>query len=72
MPKFKTVYTCKSCGYVSHQWVGQCPECDEWNSFVEDVVSTKEGKSTSGGQKVIPNQSNYQQFHPNLQEFQRE
>ena len=51
MPKFKTVYTCKSCGYVSHQWVGQCPECDEWNSFVEDVVSTKEGKSTGGKQK---------------------
>lgn len=52
MPKFKTVYTCKNCGYTSRQWVGQCPECNEWNSFVEDVVSTKEsgrGRSSSKG-----------------------
>lgn len=41
MSKFKTVYTCKKCGYTSHQWVGQCPECSEWNSFIEDVVSSK-------------------------------
>ena len=45
MSKFKTVYTCKNCGYTSHQWIGQCPECSEWNSFVEDVVSSKESKS---------------------------
>jgi len=44
MPKFKTVYTCKNCSYTSRQWVGQCPECGEWNSFVEDVVSAKESK----------------------------
>ena len=36
MPKFKTVYTCKNCGYTSYQWIGQCPNCNEWNSFVED------------------------------------
>jgi len=41
MSKFRTVYTCKNCGYTSHQWVGQCPECSEWNSFVEDVVSSR-------------------------------
>lgn len=46
MSKFKTVYTCKNCGYTSHQWIGQCPECSEWNSFVEDVVSAKESKSS--------------------------
>ncbi len=48
MSKFKTVYTCKNCSYTSYQWVGQCPECNEWNSFVEDVVSAKESKSSSG------------------------
>lgn len=44
MSKFKTVYTCKNCGYTSHQWVGQCPDCMEWNSFVEDVISSRESK----------------------------
>ncbi|NMB91815.1 DNA repair protein RadA [candidate division WWE3 bacterium] len=44
MSKFKTVYTCKNCGYTSYQWVGQCPGCNEWNSFVEDVISAKESK----------------------------
>ena len=48
MSKFKTVYTCKNCGYTSYQWVGQCPECSEWNSFVEDVVSAKESNQSSG------------------------
>lgn len=47
MSKFKTVYTCKSCGYTSYQWVGQCPECSEWNTFIEDVIASKESK-TSG------------------------
>ena len=46
MPKFKTVYTCKNCGYTSYQWIGQCPNCNEWNSFVEDVISLKESKKT--------------------------
>jgi DNA repair protein RadA/Sms len=47
MSKFKTVYTCKNCGYTSHQWIGQCPSCSEWNSFIEDVISAKESKSGS-------------------------
>ena len=47
MSKFKTVYTCKNCGYTSYQWVGQCPECSEWNTFIEDVIASKESK-TSG------------------------
>jgi DNA repair protein RadA/Sms len=50
MSKFKTVYTCNNCGYTSYQWVGQCPECNEWNTFIEDVVASKESK-TSGQMK---------------------
>jgi len=52
MSKFKTVYTCKNCGYTSYQWVGQCPDCGEWNSFVEDVVSAKDPKLGSGNSPV--------------------
>jgi DNA repair protein RadA/Sms len=50
MSKFKTVYTCNNCGYTSYQWVGQCPECSQWNTFIEDVVASKDSK-TSGQTK---------------------
>lgn len=51
MSKFKTVYTCRNCGHTSHQWIGQCPSCSEWNSFIEDVISAKESKSGSSSSK---------------------
>lgn len=31
----KTEYVCESCGYVSPKWYGRCPQCGEWNSFIE-------------------------------------
>jgi DNA repair protein RadA/Sms len=52
MSKFKTVYTCKNCGYTSYQWVGQCPSCSEWNTFIEDVISAKESNSSSGSTRA--------------------
>ncbi len=36
--KTKTIYNCTSCGYESPKWMGKCPQCGAWNSFVEDVV----------------------------------
>ena len=39
MAKGKTnVYFCQSCGYESSKWMGQCPGCKEWNTFVEEVI----------------------------------
>ena len=43
----KTVYFCQECGYESAKWMGQCPGCKSWNTFVEETVSTK--KSSSSG-----------------------
>ena len=43
----KTVYFCQECGYESAKWMGQCPGCKSWNTFVEGTVSTK--KSSSSG-----------------------
>ncbi|MEO9871658.1 DNA repair protein RadA [Ekhidna sp.] len=43
MAKVKTVFYCQSCGTESAKWVGKCPSCGEWNTYVEEVVS----KSTS-------------------------
>ena len=34
--KVKSVYVCNSCGYESPKWNGRCPECGEWNTFVEE------------------------------------
>ena len=34
---FRTHYICQTCGHESLKWMGRCPECDAWNSFVEEV-----------------------------------
>ena len=35
----KSVFFCQNCGYESSKWLGQCPGCREWNTFVEESVS---------------------------------
>lgn len=37
MAKPKTIFSCQTCGHVAHRWMGKCPECEEWNSFVEEA-----------------------------------
>lgn len=37
----KSIFFCQNCGYESGKWLGQCPGCREWNTFVEETVSTK-------------------------------
>ncbi len=57
--KLKTVYICNSCSYESLKWTGKCPECNAWNSFVEDVInigSTKNSLSASN-RKITPKKS---------------
>jgi DNA repair protein RadA/Sms len=34
--KVKTVFSCQACGFESSKWLGRCPDCGEWNSFVEE------------------------------------
>lgn len=36
-----TVYFCQSCGFESSKWIGQCPGCHEWSTFVEEVIDKK-------------------------------
>ena len=40
MKGLKTVYVCSNCGSTSPKWMGKCPACGSWNTFVEDVIST--------------------------------
>lgn len=42
-----TVFFCQSCGYESSKWMGQCPGCREWNTFVEETVDKKAEKILS-------------------------
>ena len=45
MSKTKTFFQCQSCGYGSPKWLGKCPDCSAWNSFVEEreVPSGRKG-----------------------------
>ena len=38
MAKSKTIYFCQNCGYESAKWLGKCPSCASWNSFVEELT----------------------------------
>ena len=39
--KKRTKYVCSNCGYEALKWLGKCPSCDEWQSFVEEIVEDK-------------------------------
>ena len=39
----KTVFYCQECGYESAKWMGQCPACREWNTFVEETAEKAPG-----------------------------
>lgn len=46
--KNATIFFCQSCGYESAKWMGQCPGCREWNTFVEEPAATKIKSSSKG------------------------
>ena len=45
MAKDKTVYVCSNCGQESPKWVGKCPSCGEWNTFVEEIIHKENSSS---------------------------
>lgn len=48
MAKEKQVFFCKECGYESAKWLGQCPGCRAWNTFVEEKITVGANKHSSG------------------------
>ena len=50
MAKTSTVFFCNECGYESPKWLGKCPACNSWNTFVEEEVVT--GKNSSGTKTI--------------------
>ncbi len=62
MSKTKTAFFCSNCGQESAKWLGKCPSCEQWNTFVEEVIvrgtdkkqtEWKEFSGLSGGVKII-------------------
>ena len=47
MSKVKSAYFCQNCGYESVKWVGQCPSCSQWNTFVEELIQNEESKNNN-------------------------
>ena len=50
--KSTTVFFCQNCGYESSKWMGQCPGCREWNSFVEETVNKTPHMGVAGAQSA--------------------
>jgi DNA repair protein RadA/Sms len=48
MAKVKTAFFCSNCGYESAKWVGKCPSCGTWNTFIEEVLSKPSLKKENG------------------------
>ncbi|MBN1650367.1 MAG: DNA repair protein RadA [Bacteroidales bacterium] len=44
MAKIKTTFFCQNCGAESPKWIGKCPSCGQWNTFVEEVIQKTEAK----------------------------
>jgi DNA repair protein RadA/Sms len=48
MAKVKSAFFCQNCGYESVKWLGQCPSCNQWNTFVEELVQKESSPQHSG------------------------
>jgi DNA repair protein RadA/Sms len=67
--KVKTVFYCSNCGNASAKWVGKCSSCNEWNTFVEEVVD-KKGKAASTPAWVSSEKSRKKAVPVNINEIE--
>lgn len=51
--KIKSMWFCSECGAESSKWEGRCPGCGQWNTMVEERVSTKSSRSVSAGRGTV-------------------
>ena len=82
MPKLASTYICQQCGYKSPQYLGKCPQCDSWNSFVETLeesqnskVKTQKYGSPPGRTEIIDlskiQKTDYRRLDTGFEEFNR-
>lgn len=68
MAKVKSVFYCQNCGAQSPKWIGKCPTCSEWNSYVEEVVNRTDSATKL---RVKPNSQPKQLSSIEVEERQR-
>lgn len=44
--KSKSIFVCQQCGARSPRWIGKCPSCNAWNSYIEEVINKNDNKKT--------------------------
>jgi len=76
--KIKTLYVCQNCGAQSPRWIGRCPACESWNSYVEEnaAVALTESKSRIVYKEdpvllMEVSSDNENRFRTNIEEFDR-
>src|SRR5262245_15385946 len=50
MARASTVFACQSCGASSPKWLGRCPECGEWNTYIEEAAAAR----PAAGEPALP------------------
>src|SRR5688572_20026408 len=58
MAKTKTSFFCQQCGHESAKWLGKCPSCGTWNSFVEEVIQKQEANKNEWRQETFKQRQN--------------
>ena len=53
MSKLKSKYVCQNCGFSSVRWSGKCPECNNWNSMSEELITPEKDKRDRQNSKSI-------------------
>lgn len=77
MAKVHSLYICQQCGYQSSTYLGKCPQCDSWNSFVETIEKSTTGRQqTAGNRSEIVNlakiqKTDYKRLDTGFEEFNR-
>ena len=54
MAKAKTTFFCQNCGYEAPKWLGKCPSCSEWNTFVEERIEKSVPQPVPGPTQIVP------------------
>ena len=53
MAKKKSIFVCQNCGYDSPKWMGKCPECNQWNTMVEELDFAKLGSKENTRERGV-------------------
>lgn len=52
MAKIKKAFFCQNCGAQASKWIGRCPSCNEWNTYVEEVIQKGDSRSSVSSRKL--------------------